>query len=48
MFLDYVNLNPGIKKSLKIKEEGFVFEIPGHEIIFNILIIIGIILILFL
>ena len=49
IFLDYVNLNIlRIKRSLRFKEEGFVVDIPVHEVVFDLLLIVGIALLLIL
>ncbi len=49
IFLDYVNLDIlRIKRSLRFKEEGFVVNVPVHEIVFDLLLIVGIALLLIL
>jgi hypothetical protein len=48
MILDYFNLREwmGIRKSIKFKEEGFIFRIPLVEIIFDIILVVFVLFIL--
>jgi len=46
IFLDNLNISIS-KKIFKIKEKGFVIKLPFYELIFDILLVVGILLLIF-